>query len=228
MQSWARCCAQATKSDSCQDCALPRHGAMQSHESACASCCAQGSGLYKCTVLCAAHTHLGSVLHRGAPCPWWPAEVSAVVWGAALQLLWSLQPCAPLQPPPAAAIQRCLVDLQTSTHMSPAAVPLTELSASPTPSCPCGIVSAHEQQLQPASMVHCRPPPQCAPLQQLCHHAAIRQAGTATECVTQFGEPYMSPTPGSPTNPSFQSILECTRVHLPSPWGGGAAAARCS
>ena len=113
------------------------------------------------------HTHLGSVLPRGVPCLWSPAEVSAAVWGAAWQLPWSLQPCAPLQPPPAAVAHSFLANLQTSTYMSLAAVLPTGAR--------CGIVSGCEQQWQPASMGHCRPSPQCAPLQELCHRTAMRQ-----------------------------------------------------
>ena len=49
-------------------------------------------------------------------------------------------------------------DLQTSARMVPAAVHLRGLCAGPIHHfpAPCGIVNAHEQQLQPASMVHCR------------------------------------------------------------------------
>lgn len=126
------------------------------------------------------HTRLGSALPRGVPCPWWPAEVTAAVWGAAWQLPWSLQPCAPLQPPPATAAHRFMTDVQTSTHIVSSSCPSRQsrVRAHGPPSCPCGIVSAHEQQLQPASVAHCRPSPRGAPPQQLCRRTAIRQACT--------------------------------------------------
>ena len=151
----------------------PVHGAVHRHKPACAWCCAQGSGLSKCTVLRCTHITSGRcptsgralslVANRGergcVGCSLAAALVSAALCSSAA----------------AACSRTCIPD----EHMQPSPRESC-VQAHPPPLCPRGIVSAHEQLLQPASMSHWRPSLQCAPLQQLCRRTGSRQACTAT------------------------------------------------